>query len=147
MTRAQALACGLSASAIGRLLTAGLWSLAAPRVYLSAAHRWTARTRVRAGALWLGPGATLLGVGAAWWWHLVDTAPDELRFAIPPGRRVRSRSGWRVVRRDVPARFRSVVDGVPVATRAYAVVDACRRSAATTGARTPWRSRGGRCCA
>lgn len=134
MSRAQALACGLSSSAIGRLLDAGVWRLAAPRVYLSAAHRWTARARVRAGALWLGPGATLVGLGAVWWWHLIDAAPDELRFAVPAWRRVRSRPAFRVVRRDVPSRFRAVVDGVPVATRAYAVVDAAAELGLRRGA-------------
>jgi len=39
-----------------------------------------------------------------------------------------------VVRRDVPGRFRALVDGVPVATRAYAVVDAAAELGLRRGA-------------
>jgi very-short-patch-repair endonuclease len=134
VSRAQAIAGGLSASAIGRLLAGGLWTLAAPGVYLSAAHRWTTRARIRAGALWLGGTATLIGVGAAWWWRLWDEPPEVLRFAVPPERRVRSRPGLRVVRRALEARFRTTIDGVSIASRAYAVVDAAAELGLRRGA-------------
>jgi len=134
VSRAQAVACGLSASAIGRLLAASLWTLVAPGVYLSAAHRWTTRARIRAGALWLGDTATLIGVGAVWWWRLWDEPPETLRFAVPPERRVRSRPDLRAVRRVLEARFRTTIDGVPIASREYAVVDAAAELGLRRGA-------------
>src|SRR3954465_11857300 len=91
VTRARSRACGLTRAAIDHRLARGLWTLLWPCVYLSAAHWLGPRVRVRAASLWLGPGATLIGAGAAWWWRLLDEPPEVLRFAVPPERRVRSR--------------------------------------------------------
>ncbi|PVZ08016.1 endonuclease domain-containing protein [Actinomycetospora cinnamomea] len=124
LSRAQALAHGLTRAAIDHRLARGLWTVLWPCVYLSAAHTLGARVRVRGAALWLGGTATLTGVGAAWWWRLRDEPPEVLHFLVPPERRVRSRGTVRVVRRALEARFRSTVDGVPVVSRAYAVVEA-----------------------
>ncbi|WP_433783492.1 DUF559 domain-containing protein [Actinomycetospora sp. CA-101289] len=134
ISRAQALARGLTRAAIDHRLARGVWAVLWPCVYLSAAHRWTARARVRAGALWLGDSATLIGVGAAWWWRLWDEPPEVLRFAVPPERRVRSRPDLRAVRRALEARFRTTIDGVPIASRAYAVVDAAAELGLRRGA-------------
>ncbi|GLZ48800.1 hypothetical protein Acsp06_49850 [Actinomycetospora sp. NBRC 106375] len=133
ISRAQALACGLSHAAVDHLLARGLWTLLWPCVYLSAAHARGPRVRVRAASLWLGSTATLIGAGAAWWLRLLDEPPDVLRFAVPPDRRVRSRAQVRVVRRLLPGR-RSIVDGVPVVARAYAVVDAAAELGLRKGA-------------
>ncbi|MDD7940836.1 type IV toxin-antitoxin system AbiEi family antitoxin domain-containing protein [Actinomycetospora lutea] len=133
VTRAQALACGLSRAAIKHRLARGLWTLLWPRVYLSASHAFGPRARLRGASLWLGPSATLIGVGATWWWRLVDEPPDVLRFAVPPSRRVRSRGGVVAVRRRLPGR-RSTVDGVPVVSKAYAVVDAAAELGLRRGA-------------
>lgn len=134
ITRAQALACGLTRGAIDHRLAHKLWTLLWPCVYLSAAHGLGPRLRVRAASLWLGTSATLVGAGAAWWWRLLDDPPDVLRFAVPRERRVRSRDALRVVRRDLEARFRTTLDGVPVASRAYAVVDAAAELGLQRGA-------------
>jgi very-short-patch-repair endonuclease len=134
VSRAQALACGLSPAAIKHRLARSLWRLLWPCVYLSAAHTRSARVRVRAASLWLGPSATLIGAGAAWWWRLLDEPPAVLRFAIPPDRRVRSRADLKVVRRLLAARHRATVDGVPVLSRAHAVVDAAGELGLRSGA-------------
>jgi very-short-patch-repair endonuclease len=134
VSRAQALACGLTRNAIEHRLARGLWTLLWPRVYLSSAHMHGSRVRVRAAALWLGPSATLVGAGAAWWWKLLDDPPERFCFAVPTDRRVRSRDAVRVVRRFLEQRFRSVVDGVPVASKAYAVVDAAAELGLQRGA-------------
>ncbi|WP_433025226.1 endonuclease domain-containing protein [Actinomycetospora sp. CA-053990] len=123
LSRAQALACGLTRAAIDHRLARGLWTLLWPCVYLSAAHALGPRVRVRAASLWLGPGATLIGAGAAWWWRLLDEPPEILRFAVPPERRVRSRADVKVVRRALEG-ARTMLHGVPVVPKAYAVVDA-----------------------
>ena len=78
VSRAQALACGLTRAAIDHRLARGLWTLLWPCVYLSAAHALGPRVRVRAASLWLGPGATLIGAGAAWWWRLLDATGREV---------------------------------------------------------------------
>ncbi|MEJ2862494.1 type IV toxin-antitoxin system AbiEi family antitoxin domain-containing protein [Actinomycetospora flava] len=133
VSRAQALACGLSRAAIKHRLARGIWTLLWPGVYLSAAHALGPRARLRAASLWLGGSATLIGAGAAWWWRLLDEPPEVLRFAVPADRRVRSRRGVRVVRRVVLGR-RSTVDGVPVVSKAYAVVDAAAELGLRRGA-------------
>lgn len=123
ITRAQTLACGLTRAAIDHRLARGLWTLLWPCVYLSAAHTLGPRARVRAASLWLGPTATLIGAGAAWWWKLLDEPPAVLRFAVPPARRVRSRDGVKVVRGILAGRC-VTVSGVRVVSKAYAVIDA-----------------------
>jgi hypothetical protein len=141
VSRAQALACGLTRAAIDHRLARGLWILLWPCVYLSAAHSLGPRVRVRAASLWPGPTATLLGAGAAWWLRLLDDPPGVLRFAVPPERRVRSRGDLRVVRRLLTGR--------------RCTVDASRSSPAPTPSSTPlpsWAcgaapsSWTGRCC-
>lgn len=133
ISRAQALACGLTRGAIEHRLARGLWLLLRPCVYLSAAHTLGPRARVRAASLWLGPTATLFGAGAAWWWKLLDEPPDVLRFAVPPTRRVRSRGDVRIVRRMLDG-VRATVSGVPVVPKAYAVVDAAAELGLRRGA-------------
>jgi very-short-patch-repair endonuclease len=133
VSRDQALACGVTPAAIKHRLARGLWTLLWPCVYLSAAHAIGPRVRVRAASLWLGSTATLIGVGAAWWLRLLDEPPQILRFAVPPDRRVRSRRDVQVVRRLLTGR-RSNVDGVPVLSRADAVVDAAAELGLCRGA-------------
>lgn len=133
VSRAQALACGLTRAAIEHRLARGLWAHLWPGVYLSAAHVLGPRARVRAGALWLGESATLIGAGAAWWWRLLEEPPEVLRFAVPPTRRVRSRGTVQVVRRILTCRC-STVDGVRVVSKAYAVVDAAAELGLRRGA-------------
>ncbi|GAA4926178.1 uncharacterized protein DUF559 [Actinomycetospora succinea] len=133
LTRAQAVACGLTRRAIDHRLARGLWTLLWPRVYLSSAHTLGPRARVRAASLWLGPTATLIGAGAAWWWKLLDEPPAVLRFAVPPTRRVRSRGGVEVVRR-VLVGWGATVSGVRVVPKAYAVVDAAAELGLRRGA-------------
>lgn len=133
VSRAQALACGLTRAAIEHRLARKLWTLVWPGVYLSTAHALGPRARVRAAALWLGDSATLIGAGAAWWWRLLDEPPETLRFAVPPARRVRSRTTVQVVRRILTCRP-STVNGVRVVSRAYAVVDAAAELGLRRGA-------------
>ncbi|GAA4782268.1 hypothetical protein GCM10023200_14690 [Actinomycetospora chlora] len=141
LSREQALECGMTPAMIKHRLTRHLWTLLWPCVYLSAAHGLGPRVRIRAASLWLGGGATLIGAGAAWWLRLLDEPPEVLRFAVPPDRRVRSRPGVRVVRRRLPGR-RSSVDGVPVLSRADAVVDAAAELGLRRGAaRRSWTGR------
>lgn len=62
VTRKDAVALGLSASAIDRRIAAGLLIPVFPGVYRIASHPDTYRARVRAAWLWGGEGALLCGV-------------------------------------------------------------------------------------
>jgi very-short-patch-repair endonuclease len=134
ITRAQAMDAGMTKAAIEYRLARGDWKRVRPGVFRSTAHPFTARTRVRAEMLWLGPDATLVGTGAAWWWRMTDEPPATVRIAVGAGRRVRSRSGMVTERRDPAPDERVIVDGIAVTTRAATVVDAARELGIVAGA-------------
>lgn len=121
---AQAREAGYTRAAIAAKVARGEWIPELSGVLRAADHPSTPRTRARAAMLSLGHGATLVGRSALHWWRMIDVAPDEVEVAIPHGTRPRPRPGVRLVRREVPAQYRVVVDGVAVATRAVAVLSA-----------------------
>lgn len=69
-------------------------------VLRAADHPVTPRSRFRAAMLSLGEGATLVGLSAAFWWHLTDVPPAEIELAVAHGRRVRPRPGVRLLHRE-----------------------------------------------
>jgi hypothetical protein len=87
--RSQALAEGMSASTINRRVSGGLWTQLHPKVFLAADHELTAEARLRAAALWAGPGASVSGVAAAWWHGLWPNLSAVVEVTVPlhrPGR-------------------------------------------------------------
>ncbi|MBN9792841.1 hypothetical protein DMP17_30260 [Pseudonocardia sp. TMWB2A] len=52
ISRAQALACGMSGRTVARRVSTGTWCVVHPGVYLVAGHRPGHESRVRAAALW-----------------------------------------------------------------------------------------------
>jgi hypothetical protein len=58
IARGQALALGVSSSAIAGWVAAGVWRPLHPGVYLGRGYRWTAEATVWAAVLWAGQGAT-----------------------------------------------------------------------------------------
>ena len=74
ISRAQALAGGLSRQQVDRLVTARRWLPIYPGVYLAADRGLTEEGRVWAAALWAGDEATVSGLAAAWWHCLFDAA-------------------------------------------------------------------------
>lgn len=70
VSRAQALAVGLSQHQVDRLVAARRWLPIYPGVYLAADRGLTEEGRVWATALWAGDEATVSGLTAAWWHRL-----------------------------------------------------------------------------
>ena len=131
----QANEIGYSAAAIDAKVGRGEWLRAMYRVLRAADHPDTPRARIRVAMLSLGPGATLVGRSALYWWRLVYTAPAEVEVAVPPQRQPRPRTGVRVLRRAVPPEERVVVDGVAVTKKAPAVLAAVAALDVGAGAR------------
>jgi very-short-patch-repair endonuclease len=118
----QALDHGYSREAVRRRVAARKWLPMGHRVYQDAAHPPGPRATLRAAMLSLGDGAVLVGDGAAWWWGLRDRRPPSFEIAVE--RQSRPRTGATLVRRTVPARDRTVRNGIRVTTPVATVLDA-----------------------
>ncbi|SDT41181.1 Protein of unknown function [Friedmanniella luteola] len=81
ISRAQALAGGLTPRQLDRLLADGSWVRVHPAVYRLHAVVPTVEADVRSAALWLGGSAVLTGLGAAWWWGCLPEAPSRWTFS------------------------------------------------------------------
>jgi very-short-patch-repair endonuclease len=97
----QAVACGLSASAVQRRVGRGGWRRLHPAVYLAGGHRLTDEVRVRAAWLWAGEETAVAGAAAAYWHGLLDRAPDEVEVTVPRRHGSRPPPGVRVRRREL----------------------------------------------
>lgn len=135
MRHDQALDLGMSHSAIGRRVASGEWLVVHPRVYRAAAHAVTPRGVLRAGALWAGEDATMIGHAAAFWWKLTDRQPDRAAFAVGPAGGHMTPSGLVAVRRRVDPIDRSCEDGVWVTRRSFAALEAAVTLGLVEGAR------------
>jgi very-short-patch-repair endonuclease len=131
----QALAHGLSAQAVRRLVASGRWRRLAYRVYQDTTHEVSRRARMRAVMLSLGDHAVLVGEAAAWWWGLRDQAPTRIEVAVGHGCHQRSRPDAVLVRRTVPDREVTVRQGLRVTTLAAAVLDGAASLGGDEGAR------------
>jgi very-short-patch-repair endonuclease len=131
----QAVAAGLTRQAVARKVASKAWFPAGPRVYQVAEHDVTPRSRAIAALLSLGPGATLVGGTAAWWWGFLETAPARPRVAVDPTRRPRPRRDVDVVRRVVASGDRTRIAGAVVTTRSLTVLDAAAELGLRDGAR------------
>ncbi|WP_344026466.1 hypothetical protein [Pseudonocardia kongjuensis] len=123
VTRAQALAHGLSRDVVDRRLAARRWEPVHPRVYRDPAGPTSERARIRAAVLWAGDDAVLTGAAAAWCWGLLATAPAEVTVTVPRCRAPRSRAGIRVRRRDLDPADVAGHAGMAVAAPALAVLE------------------------
>lgn len=101
ISRAQALAAGISSDQLDRRLATGRWLLVHPRVYLAADRELTDEARVRAAGLWASEPATVCGLAAAWWHQLWPDAPSIVELTVPVCRCLNPRPGIRVRRRDL----------------------------------------------
>lgn len=110
LSRAQAISCGMSTSAIGRRLDAGQWSSVYPGVYrlsvapLSGLARvWATWLYVEAPSAHPGqplesrPSAFLSGEAALWLGGVLDSCPVAVDLAVQ-GRQVRRQPGLRITR-------------------------------------------------
>lgn len=106
ISRAQAVAAGLSDDRIARRVNGGAWRRVHPGVYLAADREFGVEARCRAAALWAGDGATVSGVAAAWWLGLWPDPPARVETTVPERSGLRSRPGLLVRRRDLDWRDR-----------------------------------------
>ncbi len=83
----------------------------------------------------LGPGATLIGRSAAYWWRMTDTAPADVEIAVSQQHQPRPRPGVRLQRRAVPPEDRVVVDGLAVTKKPATILAAVAMLGMTAGAR------------
>ena len=77
VSASQAIAIGVSRSAISRRRAAGEWVAVARAVYLVAGHHRSARAQARIAVLSVSADAALGGVAAAWWLGLHPTEPRK----------------------------------------------------------------------
>ncbi|MGH4024676.1 MAG: DUF559 domain-containing protein [Pseudonocardiaceae bacterium] len=120
----QALAAGLSGSAITRRVTSGRWVRLHPRVYLAADHPRTDEVRLRAAVLRAGAGAVAHGVSAAWWHELGPPLPRCVEVTVPRRRWPGRRPGIVVRRRDVDPLDVTEYRDLPVIGLALTVLEA-----------------------
>jgi very-short-patch-repair endonuclease len=80
ITATQATAAGMSASAMSRRVTSGVWNRPLPRVYRDGMAAHTPEQAALAAQLWAGPSATLSFAAAGSLWRLdgVDARKPEL---------------------------------------------------------------------
>jgi very-short-patch-repair endonuclease len=76
--RRQAVACGMTKSAIGRRVASGTWRTVLPAVYLLDGAPFTWERRVRAASLWAGRSSALSHESAAALWKLEGFAPGPI---------------------------------------------------------------------
>ncbi len=135
ITASQALAIGLTRGAITARVERGVWRRVGHGVYLSAAHPFTERARLRAAvAAYRG---TAAGTAAAWWHGLIPDLEPVITITVPRSRRARVGCVARVVasRRQLHADDIEIVDGLSVTGRSLTVLDCAEALAEGDGAR------------
>jgi very-short-patch-repair endonuclease len=124
ISRRQALAAGMSRTAVVARITAGRWRPVHPGVYLAHAHDWTVETWVWAAMLWAGPAATLSGMAAAWWHGLLAERPGLVEVTVPRRQRLGLRPNVLVRRRDLHPADQQQRRGLMVTSPALTVLEA-----------------------
>ena len=120
---AQAIAMGMSASAIQRRVASGAWEMVLPGVYRVRGAPVTRRQQMMAAVLWAGSGASVSHGTAAILWKLEGLSSDEIEVTVPRARR--KRCGRVVVHRALvlPEADRDEVDGIPCTAAARTLID------------------------
>ncbi|WP_378413218.1 DUF559 domain-containing protein [Rhodococcus kronopolitis] len=124
VTLRQALAAGMSSTAVDRRVSSGHWRRLHPGVYLRADRQLTRAARLRAAVFAAGPSAVACGTSAAWWLGLTDRAPEVDAVTIPRARSVTPRQGTRVRRRDLHWADLASVRALPVTDLPLTVLEA-----------------------
>lgn len=121
ITREQAVAAGLSSSAVSRRLDSGSWRRVAAGVYAvaSAAASW--RQQVLAACLALGAVASHRTAAALW--GLSGCRPGPVHVSVAHGRASRSATGTVHRSRELPPGDVTRIDGIPVTRPARTLVD------------------------
>jgi hypothetical protein len=127
ISRAQALAAGLSRENVDYQVKARRWQPLYPGVYLvdrRPAQGREGEVRVRAALLWAGEDAFLCGRAAAWWYGMVDDPPPTVAVSVGRRRRLRRRPGVEVIRRELAPQDRHLHRGLAVTAPALTVLEA-----------------------
>jgi very-short-patch-repair endonuclease len=122
ITRAQALAAGLTPRQVEHLLSTREWLIAFTGVYRLHASVPLPETRLWAASLWLGPSLLLGDEGAAWWWGVLPDPPP--RWTFVGHSRHRSHADVRVVDAFVHNQDRWRHRGLPVLSPPWSVLRA-----------------------
>lgn len=125
LTRAQALAGGMTPKAVVWRVRSGDWQVLHRGIYLTHTGQITWPSRAWAALLRCGDGSALVLDAAAYVWRLQPRPPQVISVGVPDGHRKRPYDGIRVVQRT-RLRVREV-DGFPVTTLAQTVVDVADR--------------------
>ena len=125
ISRAQALACGLTVGALRhRIRPDGPWRALLPGVYLVDSREPNVMQREIAATLYAGDGSMITGVAALWRHDIRHPLSDIVDVLVPAPRKVQSTGFARVWRTNrLPARP-WLADGVRVAPPPRAVADA-----------------------
>lgn len=129
VSRAQALAAGLTQAEVRWQLRAGRWQSIHRGVYLTSNGRVDWPARAWAALLRCGPGSLLILEAACYLWRLEPTPPAVITVGVPRDRHPRPVDGVVVVRRV--SSDRAVVDGFPVSRLATTVLDMADRPGCT----------------
>ena len=106
VTRAQALAAGVTDRAIQWRVERGRWVRVHSGIYLTTPGRDDWEVRAVSALLLAGPGSALAGRSAGHAWGLIAAAPSQIELVIPTQRRVQSVAGVKIRRsRHVPDRI------------------------------------------
>lgn len=125
VTRAQALAAGMTSKQVRWRLQRGDWRRLHRGVYLTNTGRVTWPVRAWAALLWSGEGSLLVEEAAAYVWRLQRAEPAVITVGVPHGRYPPRVVGVRTLQRR--RRRRRTVDGFPVSHLAQTVVDLADR--------------------
>lgn len=123
VTRAEALDCGMSPSAIARRTARGSWRRVLPEVYWLGLGEPDWKSRALAATLWAGDGAVVSHGTAAALWGLVDPAPDVVVVTTMRSLKPASTACVRVHRSRLLRADLSVVDGIPSTSVGRTLVD------------------------
>lgn len=122
MHRSQAIASGMTKSAIGRRVTNGTWRAVLPAVYLLNGASFTWERKARAASLWAGRSGALSHETAAALWRLEGFAPGPI--VLSTSRSLRAVPGVRIHRVSTlgPADVGDL-DGITVTSPARTLLD------------------------
>lgn len=132
ITRAQALACGLSRTMITKRLSSGRWERALPSVYRIAGSPSSWNQDAMAACLWGGDNATLSHNAAARAWALTGFSTAKVEISIPAPRT--TRMGFKVhrVRKELENDIVRV-NGIPVTSMRWTLLDLAGQRHPRTG--------------
>lgn len=123
ISRAQAIALGMSLRTVQRRVASGAWAEVAPGVFVTGGHRLTDEVRVRAAWLWAGPTSLVSGPAAAFWHRLLDHPGRAVDVAVASSSRRRPPPGVVTRRREISRADRTEIRGITLTGLGLTVLD------------------------